>query len=359
MDSLTQIALGIATADLCAGKQLGRKTFVYGAILGTLPDLDVVVGMLLEPVDAVAIHRGFSHSLVFFLLLSPVAGQVIAKIENGKISFRSAYFMVLCCLATHVLLDIFTSWGTQVFWPLPYKLALKTIFVIDTLYTIPLVISLIIAYRKPKAIARRKYVTRGLYISSAYLVLTSCLKLYSTQQFKNALAMQNVDYKELIVKPTAFNCIVWNANVALDDAYLLGDFSIFDTKPIRFDIYHKNNDLASRLDGNKDFETLKKVSEGWYIITKDNDNYYFNDLRFGLLNADPANPQFAFSYVFKDNNGKLKACEVAKQKRDGKVLLKNYPESYRRQLSGSGFIFHKNSNAYWVFSLDLKQENLA
>jgi inner membrane protein len=322
MDSLTQIALGIATAELCAGEKLQRRTFLYGAILGTIPDLDVVVGQFLDPANGVAIHRGLSHSVLFFLLLSPILGWVITRIEKEKISFRSASLLAFWCLLTHVLLDLFTSWGTQIFWPLPHRIALKTIFVIDPLYTLPLLICLIIAWRKQSYPLRRKYVLRGIYISSFYLLLTCGLKLYVLQQFKNALEKQQIVYTDLIVKPTAFNTILWNANVAVNDTYLLGDYSLFDSQPVTFKRYKKNNALAERLAGNPDFETLKKVSEGWFIVTEKDNNYYFNDLRFGLLNSDPEHPQFAFSYVFKDDNGELKAHEVPKQKRDGKALMK-------------------------------------
>lgn len=322
MDSFTQIVLGIATAELCAGEKLQRKTFLYGAILGTIPDLDVVIGQFMNPVDGVAIHRGLSHSLLFFIVLSPILGWLISKIEKGKIGFRTASFMAFWCLVTHVLLDMFTSWGTQIFWPLPDRLALKTIFVIDPLYTLPLLISLIIAWRKPTFSLRKKYVLRGLYISSCYLALTCGLKLYALQQFKNALQQQNIEYSDLIVKPTAFNCILWNANIATEDAYLLGDYSLFDSQPITFESYPKNNELAQQLEDNLDFKTLKKVSEGWFIITQKDNLYYFNDLRFGLLTKDPKQPQFAFSYVFKKDNGILKAYEIPKQKRDGKALIK-------------------------------------
>lgn len=321
MDSFTQIVLGIATAELCAGEKLQRKTFLYGAILGTIPDLDVVLGKFLDPVSGVAIHRGLSHSLLFFALLSPILGWCITKIERGRISFRSACFLVFGCLCTHVLLDMFTSWGTQIFWPLPYRIALKTVFVIDPLYTLPLLISLIIAWRKRTDSLRKKYVLRGIYISSLYIMVTCCLKLYALQQFKNALQYQNISYSDIIVKPTAFNCILWNANVSTTNAYLLGDYSLFDSKPITFEYYKKNNALSEQLSGNPDFETLKIVSEGWFIITEKGGLYYFNDLRFGLLNKDPEHPKFAFSYVFKSKNGILKAEEVAKQKRDGKALL--------------------------------------
>ncbi|MFY0483897.1 metal-dependent hydrolase [Flavobacterium sp. PLA-1-15] len=322
MDSFTQIVLGIATAELCAGEKLRRRTFLYGAILGTIPDLDVLVGSFMYPVKAVAIHRGLSHSLLFFLGLSPILGWIVSKIEKEKNSFKSATNMVFWCLLTHVLLDMFTSWGTQMFWPLPDRIALKTIFVIDPLYTLPLLISLILAWRKPTFALRKKYVLRGLYISTFYLAITCGLKLFALQQFKNALQQQNIAYNDLIVKPTAFNCILWNANVATNDAYLLGDYSLFDSQPITFQVYQKNSGLAQELTGNPDFETLKKVSEGWYIVTQKDSTFYFNDLRFGLLNADAKQPQFAFSYIFKNQDGSLKAYEVPKEKRDGKALMK-------------------------------------
>lgn len=322
MDSLTQIVIGIATADLCAGKVLRRKTYLYGALLGTLPDLDVAVGLFMDPVNGMAIHRGVSHSLLLFLFLSPVLGLLISKLENNRITFKSAVFLVFCCLATHVIIDLFTSWGTQVFWPLSHRVAFKTIFVVDPLYTLPLLISLIVAWRKKVFNMRRKYILWGLYISSAYLLLTCGIKLYALHTFKKALKSNNIEYTNLIVKPTAFNCILWNANVATDDAYYLSDYSVFDYEPAHFVKYSKNNTYTNKLTGNADFEKLKTISEGWFIVTKHDGSYYFNDLRFGLLTNNAEQPQFAFSYVFKPIKGQLRAVEVPKQKRDGKVLLK-------------------------------------
>ncbi|CAM4032149.1 metal-dependent hydrolase [Flavobacterium sinopsychrotolerans] len=321
MDSFTQIALGIAIAEVCAGKKLKNKTVLYGAVLGTIPDLDVLVGLFLNPVDTILIHRGISHSLFLFLFLSPILGWIISKIEREKINFIQASGMVFWCLFTHVLLDMFTSWGTQILWPLDYRFALKTIFVIDPLYTIPLVITLILVWKTKDTILRKKYIIRGLFISSFYLLLSCFIKIYALNQFEKALTKQGIHYSEIIVKPTAFNLILWNANVATADNYVLGDYSLFDTQPISFTAYNKNKILESQLKGNSDFEKLKKASEGWYIISQKNQSLYFNDLRFGLLNDNPKNPQFAFSYQFIANNAGLKAIEVPKNKRDGKRLL--------------------------------------
>ena len=324
MDSLTQIFLGIATAELVASKKLQNKTFIYGAILGTLPDLDIIVGKFMSDVDGVAIHRGLSHSLLFFIFLAPLLGLLISRIEKGKIDFKRASWMAFWCLVTHVLLDMFTSWGTQILWPLDYRFALKTIFVIDPLYTIPLLVALIYVWKNKDPFLRRKYLNRGLLISSFYLLLTCVLKLAAVNQFEKALKHQNITYQELIVKPTAFNTILWNANIATTDGYYLSDYSFLDSQPIAFKHYKKNNTLEKRLEHNEDFQKLKHISEGLYLITEDSQSLYFNDLRFGLLNDNPEHPQFAFSYQFITNkNGKQIAIEVPKAKRDGKALLQN------------------------------------
>ena len=166
MDSFTQILLGIATVEVIAGRQLGNRTFIYGAILGTLPDLDVIVGLIMDPISGVAIHRGISHSIFLFLLLSPIIGWAIAKIERGKISFQRAILVAFFGLFTHVILDSFTSWGTQILWPLPDRYALKTIFVIDLFYTVPLFISLIYVYRTKNQIFTKFKIFR--YLSSLF-----------------------------------------------------------------------------------------------------------------------------------------------------------------------------------------------
>ena len=260
MDSLTQIALGIAVAEVCAGKTLGNRTFLYGAVLGTLPDLDVLVGKFLNPVDGVMIHRGISHSLALFVVLAPLLGYLITKLERQRICLLKAANMVFWCLLTHVVLDMFTSWGTQVLWPLPDRIAFKTIFVVDPLYTVPLMVALVMVWRSKTEVLRRKYVWRGIAISSAYLALSCGIKLYALNQFENALQKQQISYDALIVKPTAFNLILWNANVATKEAYLLSDYSLLDSQPIQFKMYPKNNALAASLEGNPDFEKLKEVS---------------------------------------------------------------------------------------------------
>ena len=47
MDSLTQIILGAACGEIALGKKIGNKALLFGAIGGTIKDLDVFIGKLL------------------------------------------------------------------------------------------------------------------------------------------------------------------------------------------------------------------------------------------------------------------------------------------------------------------------
>lgn len=324
MDSLTQVVLGSAVGEKVLGKKIGNRALLYGAIIGTIPDLDVLVGKFLDPITAIEIHRGFSHSLLFFILFSPIFGWFIFQFEKKKISYFSAVQLSFWCLFTHSILDAFTTWGTQIFWPLPYEFAFKSIFVIDPLYTLPFIFCLIMVMRRNKNDKkRRKWNNAGLTISTSYLFLTLVLKFFAFEKFENALDQQNIAYKDIIVKPSPLNTILWKANVETEDHFLIGDYSFFDTEPISFDSYPKNHELAAAIANSETLERLIAISEGWYSISKENNNLYFNDLRFGMLNPHEENPKYVFSYRLIQNGNSITIEEVEKSREEGFKLLEN------------------------------------
>ena len=140
------------------------------------------------------------------------------------------------------MLDAHTTWGTQLFWPFETRLAFKNIFVIDPLYTLPFLIFLILAMLQKKgSVKRRRFNNLGLIVSSSYLVLTLILKGITYYKFQNELADQNIEYIALQNQPSPFNTIMWTANVATEDSFLIGNYSFFDTKPVAFHVHPKNH----------------------------------------------------------------------------------------------------------------------
>lgn len=322
MDSLTQIVVGIATVEVLAGKKLGNKrTFIYGAILGTLPDLDIWIGYLFDPVRAVDFHRSLTHSFLGILLLSPLLGALFWRIEKKRISYLLATILVGATITTHIAIDLFTSWGVQLFYPNSMRVSFKTIFVIDPLYTLPWIIALAVMW-KQRGKQRLLALKKGFLWSSAYLLWTVAAKLYAVQEFKKALDHQNIAYQELIVKPTALNSILWQSQVKGEHQYYIGDYSFFDTQPIQFESYQNNPSAEKAIHHTDDFATLVQVTEGWYIIEQHDDTYHFNDLRFGVMNNQSDQQQFVFSYIFLPQENGYKVIEAPKTARDGKELMK-------------------------------------
>lgn len=322
MDSLTQIILGAAVGEAVLGKKIGNKAMLYGAIAGTIPDLDIFTSYFADTVTAISIHRGFTHSMVFAVLFAYILGWIVSKYEIYK-NFKGWLWLFFWAFFTHSILDAHTTWGTQVFWPLDLRIAFKTIFVIDPLYTVPFLVFLILAmFQNRTSKKRRFYNNAGLIISYSYLALTFLLKWIAFNQFESALEKQHIKYTQLDTRPSPLNTILWSANVATEDSYLLANYSFFDTKPITFESYPKNHHLLGSLIENEKVKRMISISEGWYIISQDNGNLYFNDLRFGLLTLEPKSENFVFKYKIEvDTFGKVTFTEAPKDKRDGKKLL--------------------------------------
>src|SRR5690606_37199236 len=320
MDSVTQIVLGAAVGEKILGKKLGNKALLYGAIAGTIPDLDVYVGKLFDPITAIEIHRGFSHSVLFFVLLSPLLGWLTSRIEQKRgVNFKQATWFWFLGLLTHALLDAFTTWGTQLFYPLDIRLSLHSIFVVDPLYTLPFLFCLIMLMRyKRDNPQRQQWNHIGLAISTLYLLFTVVVQQAAKMKFEESLEQHHIEYSRKIVKPSPFNIILWNTVVETENGYFMGDYSFFDSQPITFDFYPKKADLIKDVQSEKVIRQLQWISEGWWLITQNEGKMFLNDIRFGLLSSDRKNPDYSFSYELVKQNNSILAFEVA-NKSKGRV----------------------------------------
>lgn len=323
MDSLTQIVLGAAVGEAVLGKKVGNKAMLYGAVAGTIPDLDTFAGYFVDTVTAVEIHRGFTHSIFFSVAFAPVFGWLISKIERrSAVNWKDWSWLMFFGFVTHPLLDSFTTWGTQLFWPLELRLAFKSIFVIDTLYTLPFLIFLVLAMRSERGSEkRRNYNKLGILISSGYLLLSLGLKGLAYQEFKTALKDQHIEYRQLETKPSPFNTILWTANVEVEDAYWIGDYSFFDSNPIEFERYSKNHQLLGDLRFHEKIQRLIDISNGWFVITEKDGELFFNDLRFGVLDSSAERSTFVFSYHIVMGAEGIEIKEVERKPAEARKLL--------------------------------------
>ncbi|MBW2962560.1 metal-dependent hydrolase [Mesonia aestuariivivens] len=321
MDSLTQIVLGAAVGEAVLGKKVGNKAMLYGAIAGTIPDLDTFASYFVDTVTALEIHRGFTHSILFSIVFAPIFGWLVSLWET-KANWKAWAWLFFWGFLTHPLLDAHTTWGTQLFWPLDLRLAYKNIFVIDPLYTLPFLVFVILAMRQKRGSAqRRKLNNLGLIVSSAYMMITLMFKWITYQKFEDALQQQHISYIEMETKPSPFNTILWTANVDTESAYLIGHYSLFDSQPIQFTAYPKHHEWLGDFKHKEKVQRLINITKGWYTISKENDKLYLNDLRFGLLGFSPSAKNFAFSFQLQKQNGNVIITEKEKDTEQAKKLV--------------------------------------
>ena len=108
MDSLTQITLGAAVGELVAGKKLGNRAMLWGAVAGTIPDMDVFIGSLfMDDLGSLAFHRGFMHSFTFALLFSIFMTFLVKRIYDTDYYQKNAH--KLTSFITALLLMLFMA----------------------------------------------------------------------------------------------------------------------------------------------------------------------------------------------------------------------------------------------------------
>ncbi len=307
MDSLTQIVLGASVGEAVLGKKIGNRAMLWGAIAGTIPDLDVFLKYIVDDITSTEMHRGFSHSLIFCVLMAPILGWIVQKIHKKREPTRKDWnWLFFWALVTHPLLDAHTTWGTQLFWPFEYRVAYKNIFVADPLYTIPFLLLVLLAMFFKRTNPKRAKINKwALIISSSYMALTFVLKTIAHNKFKTALEDQKIEYVEMDSQPTPLNTILWSSQVETKTGMRFGSYSLLDSKPIVFhpEIPKKHSLLEPYMDC-KQVQQIIKISAGWYYVEKVDDGLLFTDVRFGPMGYEPDSPYMWKYHIKKNPDGK-------------------------------------------------------
>lgn len=293
MDSITQLTLGAAVGETVLGRKIGYKAAVWGAICGTLPDLDNFIPYH-DAVATVTYHRSFTHSLLVLALAAPVVAWLIRKIHPQLETYkRECFWLVFLVFETHALLDAFTVYGTQLLWPIyEYPFSGSTIFIIDPAYTFPLIIGVLFAL----ILSRQKYIGHymnytGLFISSLYLVWTVGAKCYVDDKALYSLVRQDINFEKLLSTPAPFNSILWRLVVITEGGYYEGYYSILDnTDDIEFKYYRDEKALLVGLEKHWPVQRLKWFTHGFYSVQQLGNDIVISDLRMG------AEPNYAFKY---------------------------------------------------------------
>lgn len=294
MDSLTQIALGGAVGYAVLGSKVGRKAIVWGAVLGTLPDLDVFLPYSGE-VEAFTYHRGFSHSFLVHLLISPLIAWLITKLHaSTRAHYKGWVYLVFLSLATHAILDSFTVYGTQLMWPFTeYPVGVSNLFIIDPLYTLPLLIGLIIAsIPKVSKLQARRVNGFGIAISSMYIIWTLFAKVMVDHTMAQAIQERGIREDAYLSTPAPLNTLLWRVLIMSENGYYEAYVSIFDEpSEVSLDKYTSSPELLAPINDEWAIQRLKWFTKGFYSIRQVEQSIILSDLRMGVECS------YAFNFV--------------------------------------------------------------
>jgi len=362
MDSVTHIVLGAAMGEILAGKKLGKKALLIGAVANSLPDIDFVAGFWLDTSRELWFHRGITHSFLFVGLMTGLLAVFARRIDRSSgMGLRDWGLFFGLELFAHIFIDAFNAYGTGWFEPFNhYRVNFSVLFVADPFYSCWLAIAVLalVILRKDSR-ARVWWARFGLLLSSVYLCYCLVNKWRIDAVVERGFREQGLRYDRYFTTPTPLNSWLWFVVVEVSGpeakdtteertsrsssdegcgrspteeeqgkypsvakgrneeergtssadvrrrrsgGYYTGYRSVFDSRsrPLAFRWQPRNDKALEPFRGRKDVDYLLRFSQGYYTVGSWKDSLVFNVLRFGEMKgwADPGAP-FVFHYFLQ------------------------------------------------------------
>ena len=304
MDSLTHIALGACIGEAFFEKGFGKKAMLWGALAQSIPDVDFIAALWLSPVDNLLAHRGFTHSILFAILIVPAFALTADKIHRPhNISFRKWLLFFSVEVFTHLFIDGFNNYGVGWFEPFSHaRYSFNTIYVADPFFSIVPGIAFVVLMILNSHSAKRKFWWKlGVIIPVIYMGYCTFNKLKMTSDVKEIFAKQNIPHERYFTTPAPLQNWLWFVVSGNDSGYYVGYRSVFDhKKQMNLNFFPRNEYLLDTVKDHEDIIKLKRFSGQFYTIGQWNDTLVFNDLRFGqIIGWQDPNERFAFHYYIQ------------------------------------------------------------
>ena len=284
MDPVSQGAIGATFAVATIRRKKVASIALIGAVAGLAPDIDVFFQSASDPLLFLEYHRQFTHSLIFIPFGALIVALLARFLLRPDLDLRTIYLSALAGYATHGLLDSFTSYGTQLFWPFSdYRVAWDNISIVDPLFTLPLLVTILIAIRY-----RSNFVgVIGMAWALAYL-------LFGFSQYNRAMGLaeslaksRGHEIKRLDAKPSFGNSLLFKTIYETDGFYHVDSIRVgFDAlicegaRIKKLDLETQYPDLSPSDKQFEDVERFRWFSDDYLAV--DSKNRIF-DMRYSML----------------------------------------------------------------------------
>lgn len=309
MDSITHLALGACMGEAFAGKTLGKKAMLWGAVAQSAPDIDFISSLWMDTPSHLLAHRGFTHSFLFCAIITPLFAFLALywhrphniRLSRWMMFFGAAIFM-------HVFYDAFNNYGVGWFEPFSHqRISFNTVYVADPFFSIwPGIACVALIYLRKRSPKRKKWWVAGLGVSAMYLIYCMANKAQIDNDVKNILRKQNISYTRYFTTPAPLQNWLWYVVAGNDSGYYAGFRSVFSkTKEMELHYFPRNDSLLKSVANHEDLQQLIRFSQKFYTVEQWQDTLVFNDLRFGQISGwNNPRGRFVFHYYLqhpKDN----------------------------------------------------------
>lgn len=313
MDTITQIALGAAIAEVGFKKKLGPKSLIAGGLLGLLPDLDMVASFA-GPWGSMMHHRAASHSLLALALFAPLAGYICYRAARKKGGYLSWWHMAAWVLITHPLLDWFTTYGTQLAWPFSNRrFALDAVAIIDPIYTLPLIAIIVIGNIGKVPLRFRRRFGAGVMIFTVLYLVAGFLQGRAVESHAAALLeKEGPEPVAIRAMPLPLSSFLWRVVASYEErAYKVGHVSTLKMGEIKFfEMKSSSGPLAEKALKSDYGRKMAWFAQGMVALETEKreqgTQVTFRDMRFGYF-SDPRKSVFTGNVIFNDNGEILSA----------------------------------------------------
>jgi inner membrane protein len=291
MDTLTQGLLGAAVGQAGFGRTLGKRAVFWGGVGGLMPDLDILASAA-GPTGEWLYHRGPSHALWVGPVVGPAIGYAVWRLlrRRGDPGPLGAWIgLFVAALFTHPLLDIFTTYGTQLLAPFSdRRFAFNSVGIIDPTYSTLLLVALVVGSRwGPGSSPARWAAWLALVLSSLYLLLGLQLNATARARAESQLEAQGIRGARVQAYPTLFQLQVRRVVVHHEGRIRVGWFNLRNGRAIEWAIIPKTEHPL--------IETLRSLPEGrvfeWFAMGQTRGRVFeegsttiveIDDLRYGF-----------------------------------------------------------------------------
>jgi len=304
MDSLTHIALGACMGEAFAGKTLGKKAMLWGALAQSIPDIDFTASFWMNTTSNLLAHRGFTHSFLFCAIITPFFALLAERLHRPH-NIRYLKWMLFFggTIFIHIFIDAFNNYGVGWFEPFSHqRISFNAIYVADPFFSIwPGIACVALIYLKRRNPKRKNWWRMGLGLSTFYLGYCLFNKVNIDKDVKGILQKQQISYTRYFTSPAPLQNWLWYVVAGNDSGYHVGFRSVFDSKKeIAFQYFPRNASLLKPFSNHEDIQQLIRFSQQFYTLENWSDTLVFNDLRFGqVIGWQNPKEKFVFHYYIQ------------------------------------------------------------